>query len=169
MDRAAQIDQIMSALYSAAAVLIQSLVDPLAIEQASLKHRADALKATARMLETLQKVAPARPSDDLESIDFVFGEADQIEEDEPVSHDSGPHESFAKLYASDSPAASVGRHPGSRIPEGYTPVDILLGCGPSGLQPKLTPEEFREASAAIEATFRGSAYSANSSLAGARR
>lgn len=169
MNRAAQIDQLMTALYSAAAVLVQSLVDPLAIEQASLRHRAYALKAAARMLETLQKVAPARMADDVVPTEFAFGEDVEVEVGEPAAHDPGFQESAAKPYPPESPAASVRRHPGSRIPEGYTPVDIMLGNGPYGLQPKLTPEEFREASAAIEAISRGSAYSASPSLAGARR
>lgn len=70
-------EQLLSALYNAAAVLVAAVTDPVAIEQAPLKHRASALNAVSSLFSRLQKLSPAPASDTYQDIEFVFDSPDE--------------------------------------------------------------------------------------------
>ena len=70
----AQHAQLLTALYSAAAVLLEAVTDPVAIEQAPLKHRSTALNAVASLIGQLNKSRPTPVLSPDTRIEWDFGD-----------------------------------------------------------------------------------------------
>ncbi len=115
MTAAVQHDQLLTALYSAAAVLIGAVTDPLALEPAPLRHRASALNAVSSLIATLHKSAPpaaARRPGEVTHIEWDFG--------------PDPDEEFAEYDPQPSATGSVP-------PPTYQPVTTALA--PASIAP----------------------------------
>ncbi|MBK8137221.1 MAG: hypothetical protein IPK52_15575 [Chloroflexi bacterium] len=66
-------DQLVTAAYSAAITLIAAIVDPVALENAPLRHRATALNAVSALIGRLHKSKPS-PLEGVTHIEWDFGE-----------------------------------------------------------------------------------------------
>ena len=66
-------DQLVTAAYSAAITLIAAIVDPVALENAPLRHRATALNAISALIGRLHKSKPS-PLEGVTHIEWDFGE-----------------------------------------------------------------------------------------------
>ncbi len=107
----AQHAQLLTALYSAAAVLLEAVTDPVAIEQAPLKHRSTALNAVASLIGQLNKSRPTPVLSPDTRIEWDFG-PDEDEDQEPDASDPGLTYAPApdSEDAEDSPRFTGGTH-----------------------------------------------------------
>lgn len=173
-DHTARIDQLTAALYSTAAVLIESIADPEALAQATLKERAYATKVVSHMLATVRRSQPDHPLSVPSHINWDFAEDNQPGADNSLapavrSALSQPVVVETSSHAGGTPAAPQAAPVQSRIPPIRTAVDTLLGRGPSGRHPGIAPELPGTASARTKKKARASRRAHEQVLARARK
>lgn len=90
-DTTAQGEQLLSALYTAASALLVAVTDPLALQDAPLRHRAAALNAVSSLIGRLQKVnpAPARPNHT--RFEWDFGPREDDADSDPATRPIDPY------------------------------------------------------------------------------
>ena len=122
----AQYDQLIASLYAAAMTLVAAVTDPVALEQASLRHRAAALNAVSNMLARVSKAQSAMSDDWRADIEFVFDEPEEgytepfdWQSADPFADDLPP--AAASVQTPSVPAASTPPAPDrpAREPIGY--------------------------------------------------
>ena len=97
MTTTTQVDQLLSALYSAAVTLIDAVTDPLALRDAPLRHRAAALNSVSGLIGHLQKAKPVSVLQSDTRIEWDFGPDD---DDEAVPYTYAQSSSAIDLYFS---------------------------------------------------------------------
>ncbi len=106
MTTTTQVDQLLSALYSAAVTLIDAVTDPLALRDAPLRHRAAALNSVSGLIGHLQKAKPVSVLQSDTRIEWDFGPDD---DDEAVPYtyaqSSSAIDPYFSLDASPQPVA----------------------------------------------------------------
>ena len=130
---------VLNALYAAAAVLIEAVTDPVALEQAPLRHRASALNAVSSLIVTLHKFAPAaapRPAADMRyQWDFGPDPDEEISGIEPqpaaLERETAADRSSAPEPVSSSLAPSVYAQRPSDVP-----IPVPSSASPSASAPR---------------------------------
>lgn len=143
-DFTVRIDQLTGALYSTAAVLIESIADPEALAQATLKERAYATKVVSHMLATLRSVQPEHPSIVPSQIQWTFAESGQSIANEALIPDMTSALSQPVVVETSPSEPSVPPAPPAaqarpRTLSAPAAVDVMLGRASSGLPPAAAP------------------------------
>ncbi len=110
-------DQLVTAAYSAAITLIAAIVDPVALENAPLRHRATALNAVSALIGRLHKSKPS-PLEGVTHIEWDFGEDEDDGSPLVTPYNQAQHEPQPEPI----PAQSVPAQPTLAQPDAAAPA-----------------------------------------------